>query len=272
MSEIDFSITIDDYHKHQAVSRSVLGLAGNAKTAAHFHVAMNKPKDSEALRFGNAFHKFVLEPELYEKFAVEWSETATCGVKFKKAEAELDEGYFLVPVAWLDKIKLMAQSIKNHPKAHKLLSMNGDIEPSFFWHDERFDIDCKCRPDFLTKSFVVDLKKTENKLKSASADDFYRHIIDFNYDIQAYMNISGVNKVADRSVEGFVFIVVEDDEPYGVNVFLAGESVLESGRIKYEAYMNKYLDYKNSIDCYPSEITTIELPDWHMNRILIGEV
>ena len=267
MNKTDMSLTIDEYHAHPAVSRSILCAAGKAKSAKHFHYAINNYEPSEAMRFGNAFHKFILEPELYSKFAVPWTSTASFGVKAKKAEEELEEGEFLVPVAWEEKLTNMAQVIKNNKLCHKFLSMKGDVEKTFFFHDEEYGVDLKCRPDFFTNNFIIDLKKVENKRKSASRDDFKYILDDFDYDLQAYMYSKGVETVLGEPVKGFIFIVVEDDEPYGVNFIPAGKSVINMGEIKYHRYMSKYLEYKNS-DCgYAEDTSPIEYDEWQVNKI-----
>lgn len=274
---IDNSMTIDQYHEHPAISRSVLGTAGSSKSAAHFHVKINMPKTGEALRFGNAFHKYVLEPDIYTANAVEWDGTATFGVKALEAEKDLADGEFLVltKAGWTDQFKAMSEAIRSNSEANKLLSQKGLIEPSFFWHDDEYGVDVKCRPDFFIQnekgSVIVDLKKTENSWKSAHENDFWKHVTDFNYDIQVYMNITGVELVTGKPVSGFIFIPVEDSEPYGVNCFVAGASVIESGRIKYRRYMEKYLEYKDSKSGYTQGLKVLELPDWYMEKLIEGK-
>lgn len=270
MNRVDHSLTIDEYHAHPAVSRSVLGAAGSSKSAAHFHAKLAKPKNGEALRFGNAFHKYVLEPEIYQENAIDWAETATVGVKFLKAEAELETGKFLVPTAWIPQFKAMADAIRSHDIAGKMLNWRGTIEPSYFWHDEEYGVDVKCRPDFFAKNHCIDLKKTENSWKSAHEDDFWKHVVDFNYDLQVYMNLTGIEKVTGTKPDAFVFIPIEDDTPYGLNVFPAGESVIEAGRIKYHRYMKKYLEFKDSKESYKQTPKILELPEWYMNKLIAG--
>lgn len=268
MNRIDHKITIDEYHNHPSVSRSVLGTCLASKTPLHFHTKLAEPKDSEAMRFGNAFHKYLLEPEIFKENAVEWAETASVGVKFKKAELELEDGQFLCPVAWLEQFERMTAAIMAHTKAKSLLSMKGLVEPSFFWTDEETGLGLKCRPDYLIQTenaqVVVDIKKCENQWKSAHTEDFWRHCADFNYDIQVHMNMKGIEAVTGRPVDGFVFLAVEDAEPYGVNVMPAGESVLFAGAHKFKKAAAKYLEYKDSREAYGDGYNTLEYPDWFM--------
>lgn len=264
---IDYSLDIDEYHAHNSVSRSTLSDVRRAKTPAHFKVARNKPKDSEALRFGNAFHKFLLEPDIFEDNHVLWSETKTCGVKFKKAEAELDDDQFLVVADWMPRIETMSAKILEHPKAHNILSRKGNIEASYFWKDPEYDdLQFRCRPDFVTGGYAVDIKKTENSFKSADQSDFWKHVVDFDYDIQAYMTHEGHRAVTGEELEAFIFVVCEDSEPYGVNLFVADDETLALGEMKFHKYARKYQEFKDSDDCYDQDVKPIAIPEWYLSK------
>lgn len=254
-----------EYHSNKAISRSVLSKVSAAPTPAHFNVAMANNKKTNALRFGNAFHIFLLEPDLYRENALPWTETVgTDTVKFIKAESELEDDKFLVPTAWESQIKLMAEAVLSVPKAKALLDLKGLIEPSYFWHDDEFDVDVKARPDYFAKGIVFDLKTTE----SADDLDFSKSIIDYNYDIQVYMNMVGIEKVTGEKPNAFVFGCVEKTEPFGCKLFVSSDDVYLSGKIKYERLMRKYLSFKGKNDGYDIEPKEIQLPTWHMAKLL----
>lgn len=273
MTQIVRGMSITDYHNHPSISRSALSMIWDAKTPAHYIVDCLRDKKTEALRFGHAFHTFILEPDLYAKYAQPYSETKTTSAqKFIEAETQLTgTPFFLVLPDWEEKIKRMAHSVLANQNARALLDKKGDIEPSFFWHDDEYDVDVKCRPDYLVPGIPIDFKKTENKRGSAHEDDFWRSIVDYNYDVQVYMNMCGIKAVTGEEQSAFLFIVVEDDEPFGCNLIAASDDVILSGKIKYERMMKKYLEFKGRQDCYSHEIKTAKLPDWYMTKLIGGQ-
>lgn len=255
----------DEYHGTPAISRSVLSKLDKAPTPAHFLESMKATKKTNALRFGSAFHAFLLEPDLYKENAIKWTETiSTDTVKFTKAEDELEDGKFLVPAAWEPQMISMAEAILSIPKAKSLLNLKGLIEPSYFWHDDEFDIDVKARPDYLAKGIILDLKTTE----SADDPDFAKSIIDYNYDIQVHMNMVGIEKITGDKPSAFVFCTVEKNAPFCARLFVSGEDVLLSGKIKYEKLMRKYISFKDRFDGYDVEPKEIYLPSWYMTKLL----
>ena len=268
MNRVDHGLTIDEYHAHPALSRSMMAMAGDALTPAHFHVAREQPKDSEALRFGNAFHKFLLEPDLFKKQHVMWHETKSCGVKFLAEESKLDVGQFLVVADWMPNIKAMAKAIMADPLARKILGMKGEIEPTYFWSEG--DTEYKTRPDYYANGWIVDIKKTENKRKSAHESDFITAAVDYNYDLQAFMCLRGIEAVTGERPKSFTFFVVEDAPPYGFNIieFPANEDspFLTLGELKFNKWTERYKRFMDSQDCYAPGAKRIEPENWLMEK------
>ena len=91
------------------------------------------------------------------------------------------------------------------------------------------------------------------------------------YDVQVYMNMRGIWAVTGEETSAFLFVVIEDDEPFGCNLIAASDDVILSGRIKYERMMKKYLEFKGRHDCYSPEIKTAKLPDWYMTKLIGGQ-
>ena len=56
----------------------------------------------------------------------------------------------------------MRDAVFSEPHAKKLLSF-GIAEKSYWWDDKTSGLTCKCRPDWLNKDIIVDLKPVEQE-------------------------------------------------------------------------------------------------------------
>ncbi len=273
-TKILHDMSINDYHAHEAISRSNIVDALNSKTPAHYHAEINAERDETALKFGNAFHSYILEPHIYEACAVLYTgknKTANT-LDFKKQEESLSSSEFLVHPSWEEKFVNMAKAINNHAPARDLLSKNGDIETSFFWEEphpykEGEIVKLKCRPDFFADNIVIDLKKTNNIKTSAHQDDFAKSAANYGYFLQAYITMRGIGIVTGTIPNSFKIIAVEDAEPYGVNVMNISDEGIEAGELAFNVGLKKLLKYRESNDCYPEEEQVLSPPEWYINKL-----
>src|SRR6185369_8546524 len=75
--------------------------------------------------------------------------------KTKKAQEERDAAYAAGNVPLLTSeiavVKAMAEALRRHPLAMTLLSGDGGVEQSAFWHDDEFDVWRRARFDRWTR-------------------------------------------------------------------------------------------------------------------------
>ena len=148
------------------------------------------------------------------------------------------------------------------PFASKLLS--GEREKPYFWTDEMTGEDCKCRVDVLNTEYrqpiVVDVKSTAD----ASTESFIRSAINYGYDFQAAMYSEGVERNIGKKPL-FVFIAVEKDPPFSVNILQADELMLRRGYDLFREYIGIYHDCKVTGNFYGylgklNQINNLALP------------
>lgn len=274
----------EEYHGSFGVSSSQLKTLIE-QTPAHLLYQMGHPKESTAnMALGTAVHSLVLEPGQFDAdIAVaplvnkrtnagkqEWSDfVASSGDKAVITEVQYEQA------------KLMAESVRNHPIAGRLLE---DIVPesSVYWWYRSMDADddtkykqlLKVRPDALSRAYpvVMDLKTTAD----GSYSGFVKSIQNFNYHVSAAMYLEGINQCKPLLEEmrhfaytKFIFICVENFPPYLTSAYDLSPEYLDIGKTLYRRSLRTLRDgQENDWPGYPDEVRIIEPPGW-ANRMHI---
>ena len=262
-------MTEQEYNQAEGIRRS--DLTRLQRSPAHARYAMEHPAEpTPALVFGTAVHAYILQPEEFtNQFRVTDVDMRTKEGKALKAEAA-EKGITLLNSETFGQIESMAEAIKANPYATRLLT--GEHETSHFWTDPETGEKCKCRTDCETDiagvHYIVDLKTCAN----ASTEEFTRDALKYGYFIQAAMYTEGVK--ADTGKDSvFVFVAVEKEPPYAVNVLQCGEDVIRIGMngngktMGYRALMDLYHKCRTEdrwpgYEGFDNAINEISIPRW----------
>ena len=186
-------MTNAEYRSHPAISRSELFKIG--KSPLHFKYERdNTPEPSAALIFGQAFHKFVLEPDSFgEEFAIEpiVDRRTRQGREEWEAFLELHSGKQTIRLADVSTFMCMKHELSENRHAAALIEQSQHETP-FFWTDELTGEECKCRPDILAEIGGVPIIADLKSCASADTDSFAKDVVKYGYDLQAYMYSEGV--------------------------------------------------------------------------------
>lgn len=224
------SITNAEYRKKEGISSS--DLKRMMKSMAHWKYYHDNPDDSdtEALQFGRAYHKLMLEPDDFDnEFIVspKFDRRTKDGKAAYEEFLKKAEGKEVINEETYQKLLEMQKALYDTPFVKLLIK--GEHEKSFFWKDKETGIPCKCRPDSFgqikDQYVAIDLKTT----KDAETDHFMRDAIKLGYDIQACHYCEGLETVYNKPFK-FIFIAQEKTAPYLVNVLEADEYFMASGR------------------------------------------
>ena len=264
-------MTEKEYREHPAISRSELWKIRESPEIFKYYKE-NPEEPTPALIFGQAFHKLALQPESFgDEFAVmpqidrRTKEGKAIWVEF----CEQSEGKTVITEDDYAKATDMIDSLYKAPFVKKLLS--GEKEKEFFWADDLTGEACKCRADCVSElnkvNIIVDLKSALN----ADNEHFTKDSINYGYDFQAAMYTEGVEKCTGKSYS-FVFIVVEKNPPYAVNIFQADELFVKRGKDIFRELIGIYHDCKTSGDWYGylgkyKVINSLSLPAWLAKEI-----
>lgn len=259
-------MTEKEYRQHPAISRSELWHIRESPQKFKYYKE-NPPAPTPSLLFGQVFHKMLLEPGTFDdEFVVapEVNRRTKEGKQMLEAFVADHENQTIITAEMYEQAKEMCDAVKREPLAVKLL--NGEKEAPFFWTDEMTGEDCKCRVDVLNTEYsqpiIVDVKTTAD----ASTDAFIRSAINYGYDFQAAMYSEGVEKNIGKKPL-FVFIAVEKDPPFSVNILQADELMLRRGYDLFREYIGIYHDCKMTGNFYGylgrlNQINNLALPSY----------
>lgn len=153
----------------------------------------------------------------------------------------------------------MEAALRAHSVASELLvGCAGGWEVSVF-----ADVDgvpSKCRFDrLLDDGTAVDVKTTK---AGPGPYVLTRAVLDYGYDLQE-AHYRAVAEAAGIELERFVFVFVQNCEPYHVTVIDLEEGFLDRGRGLRDLALQRYL-HPTMVDAYPgqSEPVTLTLPRW----------
>ena len=259
-------MTEKQYRNHPAISRSELWKISESPEKFKFY-KVNPQEPTPALLFGQVFHKLALQPRTFNKeFAVmpNIDRRTKDGKEIYQAFIDESQGKTIITADMYDLAKEMCESLKKEPLAVKLLK--GKKEVPLFWKDKLTSEECKCRYDVLNENFsqpiIVDLKSAN----SAANEEFMRSAINHGYDFQAAMYSEGY--LQNKGVKPlFVFIVVEKEPPYAVNIFQADELLIKRGYDLFREFMGTYHECKTTDNWYgylgkSGIINNLALPSW----------
>lgn len=254
-------MTNHEYHLDSAISKSDLDLIH--KNPAYFQYCKQNPRiQTVSMLLGSVVHKLVLEHEDFDnEFAVmpKIDKRTKAGKIEYEAFLEANTDKDIVDSETYETACKIAESVRNHPIASKLLT-NGKAEQSFFW--KRDEIRCKCRLDWLRNDgIVVDLKTTSD----ASPEGFTKSASNFRYYVQAAWYLEGLKRNG-INAENFIFIAVETVAPYQVCVYAADDTFLKLGETESTEDFEKYkkcVETQN-FEGYETKIHSLSLPAWKM--------
>jgi len=264
----------EEYHKGPGLSSSDLKLL--ARSPLHYKTAKETPhKETDAMRLGTAVHCAVLEPERFNQEYVAAPDGIDRRTKAGKAQwAELETtGKIVLSSEDAQTVQGIADSLKRHSTASKLFT-GGVAEQSCYWNqtvyyaDTSAEILCKCRPDYIKDIaggyVIVDLKTTLDAREKPFRGRAYW---DLGYHLSAAHYFTGLTAIRGTPPQAFIFLAVEKEPPYAVNVFQSGRDFLEEGWAEAEVL------YKVFAACmasgkwpgYPDVIRELNLP-WGAER------
>lgn len=256
-------MTETEYSLAEGIRRSALWKL--KKSPAHFKWELEHPADpTPALTFGTAVHCAVLTPKAFgEQYAVTEYDLRTKDGKAAK-QAALDAGKTLLSKDEWERIGGITLAVHDNVFTRRLL--NGPHEQAYFWEDDITKEKCKCRTDAETdiggRHVIVDLKTCMD----ASTDQFIRDAVKHGYHVQAAMYSEGVKAATGKECD-FVFIAVEKEPPYAINILQCDNAFLLYGTDEYRYLMGLYHEcrVRNEWPGYAGfegNINTLELPTW----------
>ncbi len=260
-------MTEKEYRAHPAISRSELFEMSKSPEKFKYYKENPKPP-TESLVLGQLFHTLVLQPENFEKEYIVMHNVdrrTKIGKQIYAEFLEQSKEKTVVNEDMLETAKAMCSSVLSNEYVKKLLK--GKAEVALFWTDELTGEECKIRVDMLTDLgefiAIVDFKSAAD----AETEAFMRSAIKYGYDLQSGQYTEGVEKQGYKKPTVFVFVVVEKEPPYSVNILQADELFIRRGKDLFREYIGIYHDCKTTGEWYGylgkfNQINNLSLPAW----------
>jgi len=266
---------------------SASGLKKIKKSPLHFMT--EEKKETEALSFGSAYHKYILEKELFDQEYFVFDETFILDVlrgegslkprgtnKYKEwyeKEMQAAEGKVMIDQPTFEIIKSMQERLWKHRYVRSLFS-NGEAEKSFYCEVETEVgiLKIKIRVDYHKKKhrIITDLKTCQD----ASMGEFPKNAASYDYHIQAAL-YSDIMKAITGEEWPFFFVAQEKTKPFAFNIFESSPQFINQGRYEYEQLLRLYHFCKEN-NYWPGYqvfcenkfgIIELKLPAWSINEI-----
>lgn len=224
-----------DYHASEGASKSALW---TLQKRSPLHARYGSKKETDAQKFGSAAHTAVLEPGLFEVRYYRGPADRR-GNKWTAAEEiARNSGRSVLTEKDFDNALRLRDAMQRNELVRRLTSGTPSVEQSAFWIDEQTSELCRCRPDIYNHDLNVmaDLKATTD----AKASVWHRRVRDFGYHVQDAYYRDGWEAAGGGKVDGFVFIVVEDDAPHASAVYELNTSAVELGRRIYRDALDRW--------------------------------
>jgi len=162
----------------------------------------------------------------------------------------------------LEKATIMADRIRENPRAMELIDSTVCTQRSIFWQTEDGH-KLKVRADGDDGRVPWDLKTT-----SAPIDAFPGKAVQYGYHHQAAMYLDGfaaMGLLDDPYTTDFKFLVVQSIPPYRVRVTIFPQQVVDYARAQvYDALdqMREVEETRNYFDPEDLTVTTMDVPRW----------
>lgn len=263
----------DAYHADKAISSTGLKklLTG---TPAHLRAYLyNDAKiESEALLRGSVLHSMLLEPDTLNDNYIFERNYLVNKTRLSKNGGTKEHWDSLKEVAEVTgkplvkyEIYAACKAMRDKVQAHDFWPNIGrDAKKEISLFTEIEGVPVKARYDAILSDAVIDLKTSRDILTSANIQ---KTIVKLGYHFSAAMYLAIGRKLGIK-VDRFVWIFVENQEPYGCRYVEASQEMLEIGEQEFLKCLKKYKTCLENDDweAYPKTIDVIDLPNWYANK------
>jgi hypothetical protein len=271
---VPFASYLGDTCDAPSISGSGLTLIERACPAIYYVTSPYNPdriveEDTPALRFGRAFHCFVLEgeAEFRKRYRVkpEGHDGRTKEGKAWLAENDVAGVDFLSADQW-KALVAMRDAVMRHPRASKAFT-DGRPEQSMFAKDPATGVWLKARPDWLGNSsrFIPNLKST--MCAKAEVFEVDAHRRGYHQSAALCQDIARAVGIEDPVP---YLVIQEKDPPYLVDIATFEDEALEWGRILNRKAIDTFARCIETGEWpgYADNVITIRMPRWMEHRLM----
>jgi hypothetical protein len=288
-------VAFEDYVAWRAVNSGVV--KWGPVSPKHMHAAFEgrlKSEDTRSKKLGRAIHAMVLEPDTFHQRHIVSGrccgviksgdrEGQTCGSPglifdgtgwfcgtHGRGRVDATGGKTVISDNEWKRCEGVKAALKDHI-ANKVLARKGFCEQSIVW--EYRGLRMKCRLDKAadgTRPVILDLKKC--RVGFGTTEECQRAVYNYDYHVSAAMYVKAVEFHTGKQPE-FIWVFVEDDEPFDIQVIPASQEDLAIGWHIAKSAIDRYAQCvkRGEIPGYiaiPENIHPGGLPPWVVKEAL----
>ncbi len=270
---IYYDLPHDEYLAKPALSASGIKRLCDG-TPQHFLTSLGPTK---SMSLGTMMHELLTEPRAFDAHHVLQPPDIKrrAGKQWDSFRDAVGERTVIGPKD-LEKLTIMTSHIREHEEFRNAIQ-GGDSEVSFFWRDAESGAPMKTRIDKIKRvkrddgdHIVITEIKTANE---ATYTHMCKALVQYGYDVQAYMQTTAVRKLLKTPIERihFRWAVIETEPPHLPVVYPMSPEVLERGYrlTRYAATLYKQCLETGEWPGYPTSPPPLTIPPWAMNKLAI---
>lgn len=266
-----YSMTLPEYIADPAPEPSLSASAAHTLiTQTAIHTYMRHPRlnpgapreESKVADIGTIAHGLLLEGDESRIVLIEADDWRTKDAKEKRDAAYAEQkipllGKQLGPIRKM--VEVARSAIAHSELASAFTPQAGKAEQTMVWEEK--GVWLRSRPDWLTddRRLIIDLKTTTG---SAEPTAWIRTMLGNGADIQAALGLRGLRTLFNAKDPQFVFIVLEQDPPYGVSFVGLSPQFMEMAESKLNRAIQRWGDcvLTNTWTGYPNRVCWMEPP------------
>ncbi|MDO9416988.1 PD-(D/E)XK nuclease-like domain-containing protein [Pararhizobium sp.] len=224
-------------------------------------------EEKEHFSIGRAVHTLLLSEDGFrDDYAIrpeKWTDWRTNDAKAWRDAQSAGGKTVLVPSDLVD-IEGMAEVIAKDRTFVDLLQ--GRIERSIVWRDEKTGVWLKSRPDSIpADGFIADLKTTQD----ASEIGCQRATLSYGYHMQMALAVMGLEAVSKQQITDHVLLFIEGKRPYAYNIKPIDPQLIYLGMRQCRAAIDVFADCwkRQEWPTYYGSGQTLSSPDWFDKQI-----
>ena len=249
-------MTNQEYHKKtDYISKSLLDLVN--KSPAHYkaYIEGEKQAPTSAMNLGSLVHSVVFDQDNYAVLPECDRRTKEDKLIYDSFISNNEDKEIFASAKDYELALNIRNAVLSHPKAALLLEQGQAEIPVF---GKIAELDAKCKVDFLNTKYnvCIDLKTTAN----SAPHEFAKSVYNYRYHVQAafYMDLT--------KAERFIFIAIEKEAPFNVELYELDSEAIERGRQEYLSDIETLKKCKESNNFHgyttDNKIHIISLPTW----------
>lgn len=220
-----------------------------------------RPTNTDEMKFGRAYHHFILEPSTFPNFFATVDKMTRRGADWEAIVAKAGSREIIFTEEY-DRIIEMKKRLASHALFPGLIA-KAKKEISVFW--EKDGTPCKARIDIYQPELqaITDLKTCQSAHTKLFSNEIFRRL--YYRQLAWYIDALTAHGLPVKAS----FIVAQAKDGYQIQIYQVPLELIELGRSENLLSFAQFqaCSESNTWPGYPEEVVTVRMPDWKIREI-----